>query len=120
MKKRYLTTIIQEMSFSDHKMALVSGPRQCGKTTLAKMLLQKRNSGAYFNWDDPVFRRAWVRDPKALVPTSATGAASLLALDEIHKDRRWKRTLKGVYDTLQTPCRTRGKHASGAVHAENL
>ena len=28
----------------------------------------------------------------------------MVVLDEIHKDRRWKRNLKGVYDTLEKPC----------------
>jgi predicted AAA+ superfamily ATPase len=31
------------------KMVLLAGPRQCGKTTLAKSLLNSR--GEYLNWD---------------------------------------------------------------------
>jgi predicted AAA+ superfamily ATPase len=104
MKKRTLTGSIQELSSGGSKMALVSGPRQCGKTTLAKMLLRERKSGAYFNWDDPVFRRAWVKGPGSLVPAAEARRTPLLVLDEIHKDRRWKRTLKGIYDTLERPC----------------
>ena len=34
MKKRYLPSYIDELCFSGHKMAFVSGPRQVGKTTL--------------------------------------------------------------------------------------
>ena len=36
---RYLTKIIEEMSFHFGKMAFISGPRQVGKTTLAKTIL---------------------------------------------------------------------------------
>ncbi len=32
------------------KMVLLAGPRQCGKTTLAKRLLGEMN-GEYYNWD---------------------------------------------------------------------
>src|SRR5258706_12221024 len=83
-------------------MAFVSGPRQAGKPTLAKSLLAKRPEGAYHNWDEVPFRRAWVRDPRALIPEAAQGRA-LLVLDELHKARGWKRNLKGVFDTLMRP-----------------
>jgi uncharacterized protein len=104
MRPRYLSAAIQEFCFADHKLALVSGPRQCGKTTLGKMLLHRRHDGDYWNWDDVEFRREWVKEPKSLIPNSKGGRTPLLVLDEIHKDRRWKRTLKGVYDTLERPC----------------
>jgi len=32
MKKRTLAPALQHLCFSDHKIALVSGPRRCGKT----------------------------------------------------------------------------------------
>jgi predicted AAA+ superfamily ATPase len=84
-------------------MAFVSGPRQCGKTTFARMLLEKRSSEAYFNWDDLRFRRLWTKDPSRIIPEH-TNRTPLVVLDEIHKDRRWKRNLKGVYDSLGVPC----------------
>ncbi len=85
-------------------MAFICGPRQCGKTTLAKMLLQQRRQGSYHNWDDITFRRKWVQDPKQVIPEPTGRGVPLVVLDEIHKDRRWKRNLKGVYDTLAFPC----------------
>src|SRR5471030_776113 len=71
------------------KMVLLAGPRQCGKTTLAKSLLDAR--GQYLSWDVTSDRRiirafAWAKD------------ASLLVLDELHKAPRWKNFLKGVVD----------------------
>ena len=104
MKKRSLAQPIAELAFDSRKMALVSGPRQCGKTTLAKMLLRGRKAGLYRNWDQVEFRREWTRNPSAIIPLPGEKEAPLVVLDEIHKDRRWKRTLKGVFDTLSAPC----------------
>lgn len=104
MKDRYLTAAVEEFCFSDHKLALVSGPRQCGKTTFGKMLLQARGTGLYRNWDDVEFRRTWAKHPGAIIPPAAGNTIPLVVLDEIHKDRRWKRTIKGLYDTLERPC----------------
>lgn len=104
MKHRSLARAIKELSFSDHKIALVSGPRQCGKTTLAKMLLDERKVRVYRNWDELSFRREWAQNPSAIIPRVQGKDIPLVVLDEIHKERRWKRNLKGIYDTLGAPC----------------
>lgn len=104
MKRRSLTQAIEAFSFADHKIAMVSGPRQCGKTTLARMLLDQRKVGIYRNWDQLSFRREWARNPSSIVPRAEGKDVPLVVLDEIHKERRWKRNLKGVYDTLESPC----------------
>lgn len=104
MKKRSLAGPIETLAFGGGKMAFLSGPRQCGKTTLAKMLLRKRGAGDYKNWDEVKFRRQWARDPSSVLPNRAGKTTPLLVLDEIHKERRWKRNLKGVYDTMSDPC----------------
>lgn len=87
-------------------MAFVSGPRQAGKTTLARLELKRRASGRYGNWDDVEFRRAWTRSPRSLLPApgALTNERPLAVFDEIHKARGWKRTLKGLFDTLEAPC----------------
>ena len=104
MKARALVSALETHAFSRHKMAFVSGPRQCGKTTLAKMLLVRRPVGRYRNWDEIEFRRAWASNPSSVVPKAEDGSVPFLVLDEIHKDRRWKRSLKGLFDTLEAPC----------------
>jgi uncharacterized protein len=100
VEHRYLAAAIQELCFEPHKMALVSGPRQCGKTTLGQQLLAARGHGAYYNWDDARFRKVWVKDPSSLVASESSGV-SLFVFDEIHKARGWKRTLKGMFDTRE-------------------
>ena len=102
MKNRYLISTINEICFPMHKMAFVSGPRQCGKTTLAKMILKFRKQGKYNNWDDTEFRRIWTKNPSSIV-TGESKAVPLIIFDEIHKAKMWKRTLKGIYDGLNKP-----------------
>ena len=72
------------------KMVFVAGPRQVGKTTLARALLQ-RQPGLYLSWDSRLDRKE-IRG--ALWPAEE----SLVVLDELHKWRGWKGWLKGEFD----------------------
>ena len=81
------------------KMVFLSGPRQVGKTTLARELLKRRGGGIYFNWDLITDRKRLATDPYFFEkePRGRRGPP-LLVFDEIHKYARWKSYLKGVYD----------------------
>jgi len=70
------------------KMVFVAGPRQVGKTTLALGLRGGR--AGYLNWDVPEHRERILR--------GRLPAAGLWVFDEIHKYKRWRNYLKGVYD----------------------
>jgi uncharacterized protein len=91
---RYLHLNILEDALKHHKMAFISGPRQSGKSTLGRALIPSRQNE--FNWDQTRFRLAWARGPERALETRGPGP---VLLDEIHKDRRWKQRLKGLYDT---------------------
>lgn len=85
---RYIQNFIQ--TDLKKKMVFISGPRQCGKTTLANDIIKKSHS-LYLNWDDiderkRILKRDWADEDK------------IIALDEIHKFSRWKNFLKGTYD----------------------
>lgn len=84
---RYLTDALTKDL--KRKMVLLAGARQCGKTTLAKSLLDE--SGQYLNWDIP-------GDRKIIRETAWPKDASLVVLDEFHKAPKWKNLLKGVAD----------------------
>ncbi len=76
-------------------MAFISGPRQVGKSTLARKLLKSPHNN--FSWDQTEFRRVWSRFPEQVLQNIGKGP---VLLDEIHKDRKWKLKLKGIYDSF--------------------
>ena len=87
--KRYLSSTI--LSDLGKKMVLLTGPRQVGKTTLAKELMASFRRPQYLNWDV-------TEDRRILVGQSWSPRADLLVFDEIHKMPDWKSYLKGVFD----------------------
>ncbi len=76
------------------KMVFLGGPRQVGKTTLTQQLLKNRR-GCYFNWDDDGDRRH-------IISRDWSGDDELIVFDELHKFRRWKNWVKGVFDTQRS------------------
>jgi len=97
MKKRYLEDFVVQDALADKKIAFLTGPRQVGKTTVAQAILEANKfSGNYYSWDDDEFRKIWVKSPKIILENKTQN--SILVFDEIHKDRKWKSRLKGLYD----------------------
>lgn len=94
LKPRYLTSTICQDALKDGKMAFISGPRQVGKTILGKQLLKDKNN--YFSWDQTEFRKTWAKSPEKILKKIGKGP---ILFDEIHKDRKWKSKIKGIYDT---------------------
>lgn len=73
-------------------MVFLTGPRQVGKTWLAKDIIKDFKNAIYLSFDDASHRevikkRQWLKN------------ADLLVFDEVHKMRGWKNYLKGVFDT---------------------
>ena len=91
--KRYLEDhIIKDL---EKKMVFIGGPRQVGKTTIAKAIISRHFAGSvYLNWDIDEDRRAilakeWRQD------------APLVVFDELHKYPKWKQWIKGLYDSTE-------------------
>ena len=73
-------------------MVFIGGPRQVGKTTLAKSLRDtKYQDAVYLNWDVD-------EDRRAIIAKEWRKDASLVIFDELHKYPKWKQWIKGVFD----------------------
>lgn len=87
-----------EMALNRKKMLLLSGPRQSGKTTLAKDLLTNKDN--YFNWDSLTFKKEWTKSSEQFAEKILKEKHPRILLDEFHKNLKWKNQLKGFYDTF--------------------
>jgi hypothetical protein len=76
----------------EKKMVFISGPRQVGKTTMARRIIAQKG-GSYFNWDDR-------EDQKRILTGAWPPGGGIIVLDEIHKYPRWKNLIKGHFDKL--------------------
>ena len=96
--KRIYDAMLREHLASHRQMALVSGPRQVGKTTTCR-----NHADSYANWDNIDDRELILGGPARLA--QHIGLAQLreqivVALfDELHKYARWKQFLKGFFDS---------------------
>lgn len=71
------------------KIILLSGPRQVGKTTLSKQLT---SAFTYLSYDAS-------SDRKIIQAQELTRDTLLVIFDELHKMKKWKSWVKGIYDT---------------------
>ncbi len=100
---RLYATILRDHFASCRQMAFLSGPRQVGKTTLAKTF-----ATTFLSWDDSDDRALILRGPAAVAEAAglskATTEMPLVAFDEIHRHPRWKTFLKGFFDKHENAC----------------
>lgn len=101
MIKRYL----EQAAFSPtygRQMRFIAGPRQAGKTTIARNKLEKEGTSRfYYNWDSRPLRKRYRDEADILatdlLPLRREGKA-WICFDEIHKMPKWKNILKGFFD----------------------
>ncbi len=89
MQARSLEPVIRQ-DLAD-KMVFVAGPRQVGKTTLARRVLDGWGEGSYLSWDSR-------EDHREIKAARWPSGNALVVLDELHKWRGWKGWLKGEFD----------------------
>ncbi len=89
MYRKQIKQIIKDLN---KKIVFIVGPRQVGKTWLAKEIGKEYKKVVYLNYDrfedrEIIKNEQWLKD------------TDLLILDELHKMTKWKNYIKGVYDT---------------------
>ena len=101
--ERIVGTYIFDAEMTANKMIFLTGPRQVGKTTFAKMWLESIGSeDTYFNWDDPSVMMEYKRNPlyfRNVIDEKIKNRPVPLVFDEIHKHTAWRDILKGLFDT---------------------
>lgn len=107
MIDRYL----ERIAFADdwgRQMRFIAGPRQAGKTTLAKFLLEKAGSSKlYYLWDSRVVRERYKENELFFTADIDWSSKDKywVCFDEVHKYPKWKNVLKGVFDQVSDDCR---------------
>lgn len=87
---RYLSgPIAQDLQ---KRMVIVTGPRQVGKTTMARQLDTQFRRPIYLNYDA-------LADRERIKRADWATSHDYVVLDEIHSMSRWKPYLKGIVDT---------------------
>lgn len=108
MIKRHLNKVCFSQNFG-RQMRFVAGPRQVGKTTLARSFLEQlKMSKMYYNWDLRKTRDAFRNDPyffETFVYDYSGQGPLWICFDEIHKMPKWKNILKDYFDKFEQYCR---------------
>ncbi len=94
---RYLSSIAFSEEFG-RQMRFITGPRQAGKTTMAKSVLTGNKETYYFNWDEKTTKDLYRNNPAFLSAAAAGKGKPWICFDEIHKMPKWKNILKGLFD----------------------
>lgn len=84
-------------------LEVVAGPRQVGKTTLVRQVLNELAlSSRFVSADEPTLRdRSWLTaqwDAARLLARDAPDRGAVLALDEVQKIPNWSETVKRLWD----------------------
>ncbi|MET0658595.1 MAG: AAA family ATPase, partial [Steroidobacteraceae bacterium] len=99
LHRRFLLPRLTE-ALKDTPVVLIHGPRQCGKTTLARQVGDTRGY-AYVSFDDDVQRAAAQADPVGF----AADLPAKAVLDEVQRVPGLFTSLKAVVDKKRTPGR---------------
>ncbi len=101
MKRIYDHLLAQHLQ-NYQQMAFLAGPRQVGKTTIAKNIIAESKYYKYLNWDNLDNRKILLAGNKEIVTglpiDTLINVKPYIIFDEIHKYKNWKTLLKGFVD----------------------
>jgi uncharacterized protein len=96
--KRFAEASVFNPEFG-RQMRFITGPRQCGKTSMAKSRLKQEDCPEnYFNWDEKKTRDLYRKEGDFVYGLRARGGKKWVCFDEMHKMPKWKNILKGFFD----------------------
>ena len=102
--KRLYGSVLMDHVANLRQMAFLAGPRQVGKTTTCRDI-----GDVYLNWDNEDHREIVLHGPGAVAAYAGLDVLSerpaVVVLDELHRYRRWKLFLKGLFDTYEARTR---------------
>ncbi|MEA1986274.1 MAG: ATP-binding protein [Candidatus Marinimicrobia bacterium] len=98
--KRIYSELLEDHFENNRQIAIISGPRQTGKTTLSQMIY---NNFTYLNWDNKNNRENILTGASNIIDTynlnSLSKKSNLIIFDELHKYPKWKIFIKGFFDS---------------------
>jgi uncharacterized protein len=101
-KRQLYETLHAALSRPAPVIHVMIGPRQVGKTTIARQIQETINiPGIYASADSPVpLDAAWIETQwrRSIAEATTSGTPVLLILDELQKVRGWSETLKLIWD----------------------
>ena len=103
-KRELFNTLIRRLSEPRRFIQVLAGPRQAGKTTLVRQVMEDRPGDFHYaTADEPeVYDRGWIERQwdraRAMARAGASGRSPTLVLDEIHKVADWSRLVKLQWD----------------------
>ena len=104
IRRAIYSTILQRLYDQRRFIQVLAGPRQTGKTTLARQLLQDKSiSGHYASADEPTLKSlSWI-EQQWEIARLMTGKADatqyqVFILDEIQKINGWSEVVKKLWD----------------------
>jgi predicted AAA+ superfamily ATPase len=95
-----LDTLIARLQAPSRFLQVLAGPRQVGKTTLARQAMAAfAGASHYASADLPAAPDAgWIEQQWRVARMLAATAPALLVLDEVHKVPRWSEVVKMLWD----------------------
>lgn len=100
--KRLYYSVIADHFVQNEQMLFLSGPRQVGKTTIAKNCCDLTDYFKYLNWDKALDREQILAGENAVLTSLPIDALlqkkPIIVFDEIHKYKNWRTFLKGLID----------------------
>jgi len=99
-KRPVYNVVFERISEPRRFIQVLSGPRQTGKTTLARQLIDGiKMPGHYASADEPALKStSWIEQQWEAARAKARTGKALFVLDEVQKIPGWSETVKRLWD----------------------